>query len=1240
SALAAHPAVRESVVLARGQGAERRLVAWVVADGGVGAAALRAHLSERLPEYMVPAAWAFLDAFPLTRNGKVDRHALREPAEAGGADRARALETPTQELLAEVWREVLGVERVGPADAFFELGGHSLVAMRMVSRVRAVFAVELPLREVFEAPSLRAQAARIDALRAGAAAVSAPPVAPGPRDAPPLSYGQERLWLMETLTPGATAYAITFSLAFEPGAEAEVLKRALEEVVRRHEAVRTVFRVGEQGPVQVVLPPFAVEVPEEELRALPVEEQDRVARDAATPGAAGAFDLERGPLLRARLLRRTGESTLLVTMHHLVVDGWSVRVLERELRALHAAFSRGEPSPLPPLPVQYADYAVWQRRWLETGVLDAQVEFWRRTLAGAPEALDLPGDRPRPAARTGEGARRFFHLPADLVGRARALAQREGATLFMVLLAAFDALLARLAGVDDLVVGTQMAGRTREETEGLIGLFVNGLALRADLSGDPTFREAVARVRRATLDAYAHADVPFQRLVEALEVERTLSHPPVFNVSFLLQTDGSAPVADPLPAPAGGRALADEPEPCPAEYELLFELFEAGGGLDGAVVYSRELFEHETAARFVAEYRRLLEALLDAPDAPLSAPAPADAAEAARVLSFAAGPPANDASLPIHRVFERWAARAPDAVAIRADEGPVAYGELNARANRLAHHLRAAGVGPGSRVGVTLDRSAELVTALLAILKAGGAYVPLDPAYPADRLRLLAAEAGVDAVVTVDPAPVAAWAGGARVVCLRREAAAIAARPAADLEVEADPEALAYVLYTSGSTGLPKGVAVPHRAVVGLAGPQPYARLGADDVFLHLGPPAFDATTLEVWCALLNGGAAAIPPPGVPDPERLGGFVRRHGVTTAWLTAGLFHQVVDAGAAGFEGLRLLMSGGDVLSPAHVARAGELLPGVRLMNGYGPTEATVFTCCHVIRPGEAEAGPLPVGRPVAGARVYVLDAALRPVPAGVPGELYVGGGGLARGYAGRPALTAGTFVPDPFSGIPGARLYRTGDRARWRAETTSAEVRECGSALDPRESERTSALPHSRTAVLEFQGRTDHQVKVRGYRIEPGEIEARLVEHPGVREAVVLAREDTPGDRRLVAYVVGEETAGAEALRAHLGKTLPAYMVPAAYVRLEQLPLTPNGKLDRRALPAPEGDARAAREYEAPVGKVEQALAGIWAELLGVEQVGRWDDFFMLGGHSLLAVQMISRVRQAMEVELALAAVFE
>ncbi|MFL5385134.1 MAG: amino acid adenylation domain-containing protein, partial [Longimicrobiaceae bacterium] len=1206
SALLAHPSVREAVVLARGEDEARRLVAWVVADGA-GAAELRAHLAARLPEYMVPAAFVAMDALPLTRNGKVDRRALPDPADEWETVDARTPETPTQELLAGVWRDVLGAVRPGPADDFFELGGHSLLALRIATRVRAVFGAELPVRAVFDASTLRAMAARIDALRAGDAAAAAPPLEPAPRDAPlPLSYSQERLWLMETLAPGALSYGVSVPLVFPADVDADVLARALAEVVRRHEALRTVFRAGEgeRDPEQVVLPPFAVDLPVDDLRAAPAR---NAVTDAASRAQAEPFDLERGPLLRARLLRLDDASVLLVTIHHIVFDGWSGQVLEREVRALAGAFARGEPSPLAPLPVQYADFAVWQRRWLESGVLGPQVEFWRHTLAGAPDALDLPLDRPRPAIRTHAGARRWFHLPTEVAEQARALARREGATLYMVLLAAFDVLMARLSGSDDVVVGTQVAGRTAEEVEGLIGIFVNGLALRTDLSGDPSFREAVARVRRTTLDAYAHSDVPFQRLVDALGVERTLSHPPVYNVSFILQAEHNASPAAPRGVDGGAPALPEGPLPADAEYELAVELLEdGGGGLIGAANYSTEIFDDETVARLLAGYGRLLAALLAAPDARISAPAPAEGDEAARVLALSAGPPASPTGLPLHRRFAAWAARTPDAPALRLDGGTVTYAELNARANRIAHHLRAAGVGPESRVGVSMERSADLVAAFLGILKAGGAYVPLDPSYPAERLGFMAADAGVEAVVTVDPALVAPWSGGARIVCLACEQAEIAARPEDDPEVEVDPEGLAHILYTSGTTGLPKGVAIPHRAVDGLFSGQAYARYDGDTVSLHVAPAAFDATTLELWGALLNGGSVAIHPAGIPEPERLGEFIHRHGVTIAWLTAGLFHQVVDAGAPGYGGMRQIMSGGDVLSPAHVRRAAELLPGVRLMNGYGPTETTVFATTHLLAGDEP--GPLPVGRPIAGAHVYVLDAFLRPVPVGVPGELYVGGSGVARGFAGRPALTAERFVPDPF-GEPGARLYRTGDRGRW-----------------------------NRDGEVEFLGRVDRQVKLRGFRIEPGEVEAVLRAHPAVSDAVVDAH-GRGEKKRLVAWVVpsGGARPTPAALLAHAAQRLPGHLVPAAVVVLDALPLTVRGKVDRRALPDPEFGAE---DFTAPRTPTEEIVAGTWADLLGVERVGVDDDFFHLGGHSLLATRAASRLRALFGVDVPLRALFE
>ncbi|HYH81847.1 MAG TPA: amino acid adenylation domain-containing protein, partial [Longimicrobium sp.] len=852
--------------------------------------------------------------------------------------------------------------------------------------------------------------------------------------------------------------------------------------------------------------------------------------------------------------------------------------------------------PLPELGVQYADYALWQREQLEGEVLERQLSYWRERLAGVPELLELPTDRSRPPMQTYRGARVPVELSLELLERLQALGRSEGATLYMTLLGAFQVLLSKYSGSEDIVVGSPMAGRTRKEVEELIGFFVNTLVLRTDLSGDPSFREVLRRAREVTLGAYEHQDVPFERLVAELQPERSRSHTPLFQVMFALQNAGGG--GDALPGLEVSGVEAERPS---AKFDLSLALTATPGGLRGELTCSTDLFERSTVDRMLGHLARVLEQVAADADVRLSQLELLGEAERALVLEewnrTEAEYPADRC---IHELFEAQAARTPGAVAVVREGEALSYAELNARANQLAHHLRRRGVGPEARVGICLERGLELVVSLLAVLKAGGAYVPLDPGYPAERLAFMLADAGVAVLVTEEGArgalPVPA---GLPVVSIDGARAEIAAERADAPALAAGPRHLAYVVYTSGSTGTPKGVAVEQRSVVRLVRGANYVELGEDEVILQAAPVSFDASTLEIWGALLNGGRL-VPVPGTnPSLEELGRLIALHGVTTLWLTAGLFDAMARERLEDLAGVRQLLTGGDVVPVDAVARVRARFPALRLVNGYGPTENTTFTCCHTV--GEAwSGGPVPIGSPVSNTRVYVLGAALRPVPIGVPGELYAGGDGVARGYLGRPALTAERFVPDPFSAQPGARLYRTGDRVRWK-ETTSA--------------------------VLEFLGRTDRQVKVRGFRIELGEVEARLREHPDVRQAVVLAREDVPGVKRLVAYVVGD--AAADALRAHLDARLPVYTVPTAYVLLEALPLTSNGKLDRKALPAPDAAAYARSGHEPPLTMTERVLAEIWTELLGVERVDRRDHFFDLGGHSLLAVRLVSRVRAAL-----------
>ncbi len=1192
--LAEHAGVREAAVLARADAAgEKRLVAYYAAPEAVGADALRAHLAETLPEHMVPAAFVRLDTLPLTQNGKLDRRALPAPESAAFA--TRAYEAPVgdvEPVVAGIWAEVLGVERVGRRDHFFELGGHSLLAVQLISRVRGALGAEVALGELFARPVLAEFAAGL----ATAARAELPPIVPvDANERTALSFAQQRLWFLEQLGAAGRAYHIPAAVRLRGALDAEALQRALDRIVQRHEALRTTFHTADGGAVQRVEEAGRFHLVREELggRALGAV----MAEEAGAP-----FDLEHGPLIRGRLVKMAEDDhTFLVTMHHIVSDGWSMGVLTRELSTLYAAFARGEDDPLAPLPVQYADYAAWQRARVDGEVLREQAEYWESALAGAPELLELPTDRPRPAVQDHAGAVAGLELDEELTAALKALGARHGATLYMTLLAGWAATLARLADQDDVVIGTPTANRGRAEIEGLIGFFVNTLALRVDLSGEPTVAGLLERVKAGALEAQAHQDIPFEQVVERVRPTRSTAHTPLFQVMFAWQSTPAGTLE--LPGVEAGPA---GPAPhATAKYDLSLSLRESGGRVAGGVEYATALFDEATVERFIGYLRRVLAAMAaDERQRVHQLPllSPDERRELVREWS-----PSQEGGALVHELFEEQARRVPDAVALVQGGRRLSYAELNARANRLAHHLRALGVGPDVRVAVCAERSPEMVVALLAILKAGGAYVPLDPAYPEDRLRHMLADSAPRAVLAQGPLAALFADAGVPVLDVERSEE-WALRPETNPERGGlTPEHLVYIIYTSGSTGRPKGTEVPHRAIPGFFRGVDYARFDEHQVLLQHSSPSWDALTLELWPALLEGGTCVLFPGRTSEPAVLGEQVREHGVTTLWLTSAYFNAIVDASPEVLAGVRQVMIGGEAVSVPHVKRALEAHPGLRLVNGYGPSECTVFASCWPI-PRGFDGAVVPIGQPIGDRRVYVLDRHLNPVPRGVPGELYVGGPAVARGYLNEPRLTAERFVPDPF-GEAGGRLYRTGDRVCWRAG-----------------------------GVLEFLGRADFQVKVRGFRVEPGEIESVLAGHPQVREAVVTVQPGGAGDRRLVGYVcAGEATPGE--LRDWLRARLPEYMVPAAIVVLDAIPLTAHGKVDRRALPAPESGAFATREYEAPAGGVEETLAGIWAEVLGVERVGRRDDFFELGGHSLLAVQLASRVRQALGAEVALGELF-
>ncbi len=1215
AALLGDARVREAAVVAREDApGERRLVAYVAAAGAGESlgAELRAGLRERLPEYMVPRAFVVLERLPLNASGKVDRRALPAPERGVSGGERTAPRTAAEEALAGIWAAVLGVEEVGVEESFFELGGHSLLAMQVASRVRQALGVELPLRALFEAPTVAALAERVEALRSSGAAAALPPVERVPRDAPlPLSFAQQRLWFIDQLAPGSSTYNVPLALRLRGGLRLALLERALTEIVRRHEALRTVFASVGGEPVQVVRAPAPAGVPVVDLRGLPEAAREAELRRLAAEESARPFDLAEGPLLRtAAVWLGESEWAVLFTLHHIVSDGWSMGVLVNEVSELYGALHEGREPGLPELPVQYADYAAWQRAWLAGETLEAQLAWWRERLAGTPPLLELPTDHPRPQVQDARGGVVPIALPAELSQALEALSRREGVTLFMTLLAGVQVLLARWSGQEDVAVGSPIANRTQTETEGLIGFFANTLVMRTDLGGNPTARELLGRVRAAALGAYQHQDLPFERLVEELAPERSLAHSPLFQVLFVLQ---NAAMGELRLGPVEVEPLEAGPEG--AKFDLNVSLW-SRERITGSVQYRASLWERPTMERLVRHLEAVLRGMAAEPEGRISELELLDAVEREQVLR---GWNATEAEYPVEgglaALFEAQAERTPDAPALVFLDRSLSYAELEREANRLARRLQAVGVGPDVRVGLCAERSPEMVVGVLAVLKAGAAYVPLDPAYPAERLAYMLEDSGCRVLLTQERLLDRLPAHGAQTVCLDRplEGEAEAGPP----RVAVSPENLAYVIYTSGSTGRPKGVAMTQRPLQNLIAWQfrewshrPAART------LQFSSISFDASFQEMFSTWGSGGTLVLVSEETrTDLAALARLVERERIERIFLPfVALQHLAEAALAQGIvpEALRELMTAGEQLRVTEqIRRWLEAAPECELVNLYGPSETHVVSALRLS--GETAGWPaLPsIGRPVSNTQLYVLDASLGPAPLGVPGELFLGGDSVARGYLGRPDVTAERFVPDPFSGDPGARMYRSGDRARWLAG-----------------------------GELEFLGRVDQQVKVRGFRIEPGEVEAALEAHPGVRRALVDAREDAPGHRRLVGYVVPEE--GAEVtpaeLRAYLATRLPEYMVPGAFVVLEAFPLTPSGKIDRRALPTP--DASDGEAYAPPRTPAEEVLAGIYAGVLGRERVGARDGFFALGGHSLLATRAMSRIREAFGVEVPLRVLFE
>jgi amino acid adenylation domain-containing protein len=1260
AALARHPAIAGAVVVERrdpDDPGEARLVAYVVPRQGLPATGwgveLRGFLRGVLPAHMVPSDVVVLDALPLTPSGKVDRRALPEP-DAGRAAEARpwrAPQTPIEEELCATWARLFDLERVSADDDFFELGGHSLLATQLVSDLRAAFRLELPLRALFDFPVLADLAREVErALREGKG-TAVPPLVPQFRPAGgiPLSFAQQRLWFLDRLEPESPFYNVPVAVRLAGRLDPAALAGAFAAIVRRHEALRTRFPEREGRPVQVVeggkdgkdckddKDVMAVV----DLSGLAFRVRAREAERRARELARRPFDLGKGPLLRFALFHlAAGEHFLLAVFHHIVSDGWSMGVFLRETAELYRAAVEARSATLPPLALQYADFALWQRGWLTGEALAGQLDYWRPRLAGVPP-LALPTDRPRPAVPAYRGARR----PLDLPGEVGALARREGATLFMTLFAAFAAVLGRWAGQESLAVGTPVANRTRAELEPLIGFFVNTLVLPADLSGDPDGRALIARCREAALGAYAHQDLPFEKLVEELRPERELARAPLFQVLLVLQNT-------PLPTVELPGLLLEpvDVETGAARLDLTLVAAEQPGGLAGWLEHDLHLFDPATAARLTGHLALTLQTLAADPGRRLSDLPLLTAAESHQVLREWGGdrlelePAAGPGSGIEDRIVAR-ARAAPGALAVVQGERELTYGELDARSAALARILRARGVGPEVVVALPLRKSPEAIVAILAVLRAGGAYLPLDPDYPEERLAWLRADAraleldletltpgltglrpayrtpgppgeGGETTLDVNPAYLRSCCFsssggvengknvGAAFTPLSRGSGSAAGRGAGGEVLAGHP---AYLLYTSGSTGRPKGVVITRGGLLTSTLARDEAYAAAVTAFLILPSLAFDSSVAGVFWTLCQGGTLVLPADGEgTDPASLARLVRERRISH-WLSIPSLWGLILDRLETPSSLAAVIVAGEPCPADLPRRHAAILPGVPLVNEYGPTEGTVWATVGELPAGER----ITIGRPIANTRVLVLDRAQRPVPAGVPGEVFLGGEGLARGYFNRPDLTAERFVPDPLAAGPGARLYRTGDLARW--------------------------LPDGR---LDLLGRIDEQVKIRGFRIEPGEIEAALERAPGVRQAAVVTRELSSGDRRLAGCVVPDGPLDLEALRAHLAGQLPAHLVPAELLALDALPLSPNGKVDRSALRAlVAGRAPGDRGAAPPSDEVERRLAAIWEELLEVQGVGREDGFFELGGHSLLAVRLVARIEQEFGCRLPLAALF-